>query len=93
MQGYHRLLRPSAAKQLERERAARTMKIPAWSQRLLDRDGKVRGLTWRDMPGGNPVCRACNWWLWKHQMLNLATAKAEAAAIADISTLEENDEL
>lgn len=91
MQGYHRSLRTSHTRQLERERAARTMKLPAWSQRRLDRDGTVRGLTWRDMPGRNPIVQACNWWLWKRHMLCLTTAKAEAAAIADISTLEEHD--
>lgn len=65
---------------LRRERRARSMRMPAWSIRALDADGRVRGLTWRDMPGSNPITRACNWWLWKRGELDMQEARAEADA-------------
>lgn len=44
----------------------------------LDGLGKHRGLTWRQMPGGNDTIRAINFWLWRRGLIQ--DWKAESAA-------------
>jgi hypothetical protein len=57
--------------------------LPRRFIRRLDRDGTVRGKTWRDMPGRNIEQQCLNWWLWKRNQLDLRTARAEADAAFD----------
>lgn len=42
--------------------------LPLRCIQALDKEGRVRGKTWRDMAGGHygtEEIRALNWWLWK----------------------------
>lgn len=65
-----------------------------WGAFRLDREtrlkqdalGKHRGLTWRDMPGQNDVCRAITFWLWR--IVNFKSESAAADALRDIATEE-----
>ena len=88
-EGRHNGDRVSQRSILNRERQARSMTVPFRFVRLLDAEGKVNGRTWRQMPGGHPVTRVCNWWLWKRGLLNLREERAAAAAVRDIATEEE----
>lgn len=74
---------------LDREREARALRLPAWSVQRLEADGRVRGRTWRQMPGSNPIARACNWWLWKRGKLDLCEAQTEERAALDCAAGEE----
>lgn len=88
-EGRHYGDRVSQRAMLNRERQARSMTVPFRCVRLLDAEGKVNGRTWRQMPGGHPVTRVCNWWLWKRGLLNLREERAAAAAVRDITATEE----
>lgn len=48
--------------------------LPGWCKARLDADGKVRGVTWRQMPPqdrnhAREDIQAMNWWLWKRGLL------------------------
>lgn len=62
--------------------------LPRRFIRRLDRDGTVRGKTWRDMPGSSVELRCLNWWLWKRGQLELRTARAEADAVRSYQTTD-----
>ena len=91
MAGFHHCTGMNARKTLNRERQARSLKLPSWCVARLDAEGVMKGMTWRQMPGPNSIVRACNWWLWKRGMLVLDDERAEAAALADISQEEGGD--
>ncbi len=55
-----------------------SLRLPKANQQRLDAEGRQRGLTWRQMPGGNAVIKAVNWWLWKRG--HILNWKAESAA-------------
>lgn len=74
---------------LDRERGERSRRLPRWSLARLDGDGRINGRTWREMPGTNPVTKACNWWLWKRGKLDLCEAKTEERAVLDCGADEE----
>ncbi len=70
---------------LDRERQARSLRLPRWSIAQLDAEGAIRGRTGRDMPAQNDFGRACAWWLWKRGLLNLCQEQEEALAFADFT--------
>ena len=58
--------------------------VPEVCERVLDAEGRVRGRTWRRMPGGNGTTKVLNWWLWKRGLLDLEEERAQADALADM---------
>ena len=73
----------NARGRINRERNARSLKLPAWSIQKMEAEGTINGMTFRQMPGSNGVRKACSWWLWKRGLLVMDDERAEAAAMAD----------
>lgn len=58
--------------------------VPAACEHVLDDEGRVRGKTWRQMPGGNGTTKAINWWLWKRGILDLEEEQAQAEVMETV---------
>jgi hypothetical protein len=50
-------------------RRQRIDRLPARCIRALDADGVHRGKTWRGVPGHNIVLKACNWYLFRNDLI------------------------
>lgn len=65
------------------------LRLDRRSRIRLDALGKHRGLTWRQMPGGNDTARAITFWLWRHDLIaNFKNESAAADALRDIEAEE-----